>query len=98
MGMDTLKDMQVALNGWDPNSVKMNGGYLDSVGKVNISDEDLQLLKDIAAKDFLMNVKQVKPTAKITFGDVRETADVNKIMDVLEEMVENALATQLVTE
>ena len=81
--------------------VNVAGGNLDSVGSikndVNISDEDIQLLRDMAARDYLLNLQQVTPVAHISFGDVRETADVNKIMDVIENMVEEQMATSLVS-
>lgn len=73
---------------------------VDEVGKigsdVDISDEDLKLLRDVAAREFLLNLQSISPTAKISFGDVHETADVNQIMGILEAMVEEALATSLV--
>lgn len=81
--------------------VNVAGGNLDSVGSikndVNIADEDIQLLRDMAARDYLLNLQQVTPVAHISFGDVRETADVNKIMDVIEDMVEEQMATSLVS-
>lgn len=81
--------------------VNVAGGNLDSVGSikndVNINDEDIQLLRDMAARDYLLNLQQVTPVAHISFGDVRETADVNKIMDVIEDMVEEQMATSLVS-
>ena len=80
--------------------VNVAGGNLDSVGSikndVNIKDEDIQLLRDMAARDYLLNLQQITPVAHISFGDVRETADVNKIMDVIEDMVEEQMATALV--
>lgn len=80
--------------------VPVNGGNLDSVGSiksdVNLNDEDIQLLRDMAARDYLLNLQQITPVAHISFGDVRETADVNKIMDVIEDMVEEQMATALV--
>ena len=80
--------------------VNVAGGDLDSVGSikndVNIKDEDIQLLRDMAARDYLLNLQQITPVAHISFGDVRETADVNKIMDVIEDMVEEQMATALV--
>ena len=80
--------------------VNVAGGNLDSVGSikddVNLSDEDIQLLRDMAARDYLLNLQQITPVAHISFGDVRETADVNKIMDVIEDMVEEQMATALV--
>lgn len=81
--------------------VNVAGGNLDSVGSikndVNINDEDIQLLRDMAARDYLLNLQQITPVAHISFGDVRETADVNKIMDVIEDMVEEQMSTSLVS-
>ena len=83
------------------NGIPVNGGDLDSVGAINsdvdISDEDLQLMRDMAAREFMLNLQTVTPTANITFGDVRETADAKKILDVIEQMVEEQLATSLVS-
>ena len=81
--------------------VNVAGGNLDSVGSikndVNINDEDIQLLRDMAARDYLLNLQQITPVAHISFGDVRETADVNKIMDAIEDMVEEQMSTALVS-
>lgn len=86
---------------WMNDGVDIAGGNLDSVGSikndVNINDEDIQLLRDMAARDYLLNLQQITPVAHISFGDVRETADVNKIMDVIEDMVEEQMATSLVS-
>lgn len=72
-----------------------------SVGKidsdVSISDEDIKLMRDMAARDYLLQLQQVTPVANVTFGDVRETADVNRILDVIETMVEEQLATSMVS-
>lgn len=102
-----LSNMMSGFGGMDDNIASMlddglgiNGGDLDSVGKiksdVNLNDEDIQLLRDMAARDYLLNLQQITPVAHISFGDVRETADVNKIMDVIEDMVEEQMATALV--
>lgn len=84
-----------------PDGVTVNGGDLDSVGSiksdVNMSDEDIQLLRDMAARDYLLQMQSVTPIAHVSFGDVRETADVNKILEVIEEMVEEQMATALVS-
>lgn len=80
--------------------VNVNGGNLDSVGKikggVDISDEDIKLLKDIAAREFLLNLTTQTPTVNVKFGDVRETANVKEIMETIENMLEEAAATSLV--
>lgn len=78
------------------------GGDLDSVGKikddVSITDEDIKLLKDVAATEFVNKYTTLRPEMSISFGDVRETADVNKILSVIEDMVEEAYASSLVGE
>ena len=93
-GLGSIEDML-------GNGIPVNGGDLDSVGAINsdvdISDEDLQLMRDMAAREFMLNLQTVTPTANITFGDVRETADAKQILGVIEQMVEEQLATSLVS-
>ena len=80
----------------------LDGGSLDSVGSigsdVDISDEDLQLLKDVAARDYLLTLQTSAPQVNNTFGDIKETADVNKILEVIQDMVDEQLAVSLVVE
>lgn len=98
---DFMEGNTALYNGATGAGVNVAGGNLDSVGSikndVNINDEDIQLLRDMAARDYLLNLQQITPVAHISFGDVRETADVNKIMDVIEDMVEEQMATSLVS-
>jgi tape measure domain-containing protein len=75
----------------------LNGGTLDKVkGDVSITDEDIKLLKDVAATEFINRYTTLRPELTVTFGDVRETADVGQIMTVIEDMVEEAYAASLV--
>jgi len=78
-----------------------NIGKVGEVGKikdaVDISDEDLKLLKDVAAKEFAVSYRQITPQMSVTFGDVRETVDVNNLLNVIATMTEEALASSLVT-
>lgn len=77
--------------------VTVDGGYLDGIkSDVNISDEDVKLLRDMAARDYLLQLQSITPVAHVTFGDVRETADVGKIVEVIEQMVDEQMATALV--
>jgi tape measure domain-containing protein len=66
--------------------------------EVDISDEDLKMLKDIATREYMLNYKHVTPNITIEFGDVRETADVNQIKDALSKMMEEELAELYVVE
>jgi tape measure domain-containing protein len=101
-GTDIGQKLQEILGkyGIVPKNVTVDGGDLDSVGKVKgsvkINDQDIKLLRDASARDFLLQLKQITPVANISFGDVRETADVNEIIGVLEEMVDEHLASTLV--
>lgn len=86
------------LDAFNADGVEVSGGYLDGIkSDVNISDEDVQLMRDMAARDFLLQLQAITPVANVTFGDVRETADVNKILDVIEQMVDEQMATALVS-
>ena len=77
----------------------LNGGTLDKIkGDVAITDEDIKLLKDVAATEFVNRYTTLRPEMTVTFGDVKETADVGQIMTVIEDMVEEAYAASLVNE
>lgn len=97
-----LSDIGSLMGGIDKNGLSINGGNLDSVGSiksdVDISDEDLKLLRDIAAREFLLNLKTVTPSVNVKFGDVHETADVDRIMEVIQDMVDEELATSMVVD
>ncbi|MGL4875181.1 MAG: tape measure protein [Clostridium sp.] len=80
---------------------KLKGGKLDKVGKIDdeikITDEDIKLLKDISKAEFINKYTTLQPNMKVEFtGDIKETADVNKIVETIENMVEEALASSLV--
>ena len=82
----------------DGAGVTVDGGYLDGIkSDVDINEEDIKLLRDMTARDFLLQLQAITPVANITFGDVRETADVGKIVEVIEQMVDEQMATALVS-
>lgn len=102
--VDSIGDFGLGLPGnsvldmFNADGVTVDGGYLDGIkSDVNISDEDVQLMRDMAARDFLLQLQAITPVANVTFGDVRETADVNKIVEVIEQMVDEQMATALVS-
>lgn len=79
---------------------KLNGGKLDEVGKINedlkITDEDIKLLKDIATTQFVNSYTTLRPEMKVEFtGPINETADVDKLIQAIETMTEDALANTL---
>lgn len=73
-------------------------GTGNSTGKsvdVDISDENLNYIKDIAEKEYQVVVKQdvLAPNLNVKFGDVRETADVRKLQKELERIMEEEIST-----
>ena len=102
--VDSIEALNLGLPGnsildmFNPQEVEVTGGHLDGINSdVDISDEDVQLLRDMAARDYLLQLQTITPVANVSFGDVRETADVNKIVEVIEQMVEEQMATSLVS-
>lgn len=82
---------------------KLNGGKIDEVGKikgdVSITEEDIKLLKDIASTDFINSYTTLRPEMKVEFtGPINETVDVNKILEAIEEMTEEALSNVIIEE
>lgn len=94
IAMSGMELPDLSNNGGIPVDVK--GGKLDDGGTVKLSDDDLTVLKDLATRKYLINLATMTPNVNNYFGDVRETADVNKILEVINKMVEEDLATSLV--
>ena len=105
--INKLLEMPNDMNQWGPSDM---GSFIDGNGnvpvdvkknsdkEVNISDEDLQMLKDIATKDYMIRYKQITPNVNIKFGDVKETADVNEVKNAIQRMMEEELAELYVVE
>ncbi|MCL2461901.1 MAG: hypothetical protein FWF44_04485 [Defluviitaleaceae bacterium] len=74
------------------------GGIKNDTGNisksVDISNEDLKYLRDIAERDVInkFTTQTAAPNLYVTFGDVRETADVDQIYGRLTEIVTDELA------
>jgi tape measure domain-containing protein len=85
--------------GFDFNSFAVDGGTIDEVGSirddVSITEEDIKLLKDVAATEFINQYTTLRPELKVTFGDVRETADVNQLLGAMEELINDAYSSNL---
>lgn len=73
-----------------------SGGGVHIQGEVNITDEDIKMMKDIAAVEWVNKFTTLRPEMTVTFGDVHETADTEKILETIETMVEEAYASALV--
>lgn len=94
-GLDPSKFGAAAPGSGGLDDGKLKGGKLDEVGKikddVTITDEDIKMLKDIASTEFVNSYTTLRPKMNVSFGDVRETADVNGILSAIETITEEAL-------
>ena len=74
--------------------------HVGSVGRIDddvtISEEDIKMLKDIAAMDYQVNLSHYTPSLAAYFGDVHETADAGKILEFIEDTFEEVLNSSLV--
>lgn len=103
--MPDMDQTQQDMGGYDYSSmIDPNGNLPVSIeadktsNEVDISDEDLKLLKDIATKEYMLNYKHITPNVNIQFGDVKETADINAIKDELDRMMQEELSELYVVE
>lgn len=84
-------------------SDKLKGGKLDKIGKieddVKITDEDIKMLKDISKAEFINKYTTLQPNMKVEFtGPINKEADINKIIEAIEDMTEEALSNTLIEE
>jgi len=69
--------------------------HVKQVGKTKIDQESLQILKDLAQAEIINRVNNIQPAITATFGDVHETADVDAMLDRLEQEVVSARGQNL---
>jgi len=83
--------------GFDPSQYTSGDSFnVDASGsEVSLSDEDIKYLKDIATLEYVNQYTSLRPTVQATFGDIRETADVNQVIQVFEDAIEAAYSSSL---
>lgn len=59
--------------------------------KIDISNEHLEMLTDLASEKSISNFVTLTPTVQVTTGDIRQEADINKIISSIETYMENEL-------
>lgn len=76
----------------NPLTVKGTGTN-DSVN-VDMSDEDLSYLRDLAERDYInkFNTATLAPNIQVTFGDVHEEADVEKVEKRIKKILQEEIA------
>lgn len=69
--------------------------HVKQVGKTKIDKESLQLLKDLAQAEVINRVNNIQPAITANFGDVHETADIDAMLERLEQDVVSARGQNL---
>lgn len=67
--------------------VRVNGGHLDDNQQVKIAEESMKILLDLARREVQLNYQQITPQVNVTFGDVHETANVDKVLSAVEQKI-----------
>jgi len=77
---------------FDPGTIKGTGknGKLE----VEMSDEDLKYLRDIAERDYInkFTTATLAPNITVRFGDVHETADADKVAKRIRKILQEEIA------
>ena len=91
-GADTMEDVSKYLANIDKNGL----ANVDKVGKiedtVDISSEDLKLMRELAEMKSIQNFVTLTPTVQVTTGDIRNDVDVDTIVRRIEESLEREIA------
>jgi len=76
------------------NPLPIEGTGPNNSVNVEMPDDDLDYLRDIAERDYIANVatNSLAPNISIQFGDVHENADANKVAGRIREILQNEIA------
>jgi len=97
----TLSDLTNKLNNIGPSEFDTSNNPITvegtgSGGKVDVDmgDEDLQYLRDIAERDYInqFSTASLAPNVQFTFGDVHEEADANKVAGRIQKILAEEIA------
>jgi hypothetical protein len=88
-----------ALDGLLPDSDDGSPIVVEGLGnngavKVDMSDEDLRYLRDIAEREYInkFSTATLAPNVVIQFGDVHEEADANKVAGRIKQILQEEIA------
>lgn len=93
---DTLGGISDKLGNFDLSKYS-TGKALDTNVKnvVDINTEDIQMLLDIATRDFQVHYQTLTPTIAVNIDTIRESADVNQIIEIIADEVQDMASSNL---
>lgn len=71
---------------------KGNSSIGEIKSDVKINSEDIKLLRDVAERDAINKISTLAPNISVSFGDVKETADVNGVANRIKEILTEQIA------
>lgn len=80
--------------GTSSNPLAVEGTGKDGALGVDMADEDLQYLRDIAEREYVnkFSTATLAPNIQITFGDVHEEADADKVAGRIQKILQEQIA------
>lgn len=91
-GADAMSDISKYLANIDKNGIDKVGKVGKIEDKVDISSEDLKLMRELAEMKSIQNFVTLTPTVNVTTGDIRNDVDVDMIVRRIEESLEREIA------
>lgn len=81
--------------GTSSNPAAVQGTGSDGKVEVDMSDENIQYLRDIAERDYInkFSTATLAPNVTIQFGDVHEEADADKVVGRIKKILQEEIAT-----
>ncbi len=92
--VDKAADINSGFNFSAPSSVVGTGSNISGIN-VNMDNEDLQYLRNIAERDYInqFSTATLAPSIQMTFGDIHEEADANKVAGSIKRILQEEIAT-----
>jgi len=88
-----MNDISKYLANIDKNGLDKVGKVGKIEDKVDISSEDIKLMREFAEMKSIQNFVTLTPTVNVQTGDVRSEADIDTIVRRIEELLEREIAS-----
>lgn len=90
-----MSDFGISDFGTGSNPLSVQGAGKNGSIDVNMADEDLKYLRDIAEREYInkFSSKTLAPQISVQFGDIRETADVDQVSKRITKILKEEIET-----
>ena len=99
INLDTLAQKMLGSLGGTGADNSINVGEVDNVknvsGSVDVSSEDLKLLREMAEQDYIQNYISNAPVVNVTTGDINENADIEYLLRGIGTRVREEIETSM---